>query len=107
MWDVAIVITFIGTALILAYITTKFSNEHIFLKFIFFFFTLFIFIMSLSFVGGLATQNNTITTVSIIYYVLIVITIVTMIYFGIFFIYKNAKARKAREREAQGLEEET
>lgn len=104
MWEIAVVLGFVGIAFILTYLSSLLNDNHIFLKIIFYFSSFFVFILALNFIREIINEATTLKMVNVIFIIVLTITFLTFVYFIIHYIVSFTNLKKEKEREEQGLE---
>ena len=97
MWELALILGFVGIAGVLTYLSIKLDEEHFFLKLLFLFITMITFIIALSTIKELVLINSILIPVNAIYFISLILVILMFIYFTIWFIYNAIKDKKSKE----------
>jgi len=96
MWELALIVGFVGIAGVLTYLSIKLDEEHFFLKLLFLFVTFFTFIIALSSIKEVVMISEILIPLNALYFMSLIITILMFTYFSIYFIYTTIKNKKLK-----------
>ena len=97
MWELALIVGFVGIAGVLTYLSIKLDEEHFFLKLLFLFVTFLTFILALSSIKELVMINEILIPVNALYFMSLIMIILMFTYFSVYFIYTTIKNNKLKQ----------
>jgi len=97
MWELALIVGFVGIAGVLTYLSIKLDEEHFFLKLLFLFVTFITFIIALSSIKEVVMINEILIPVNALYFISLIMTILMFTYFSVYFIYTAVKNNKLKQ----------
>ena len=97
MWELALIVGFVGIAGVLTYLSIKLDEEHFFLKLLFLFVAFITFILALSSIKEVVMINEILIPVNALYFISLIMTILMFTYFSVYFIYTAVKNNKLKQ----------